>query len=63
MFGKLRKTLISILAPGIEESKNDEIKFNIGNNNSFKIDLKSLKESEAMQRQIASIRSEEKRAI
>ena len=63
MFGKLRKALISILAPGIEESKKDEIKFNIGNNNSFKLDLKSLKESEAMQRQIASIRSEEKRAI
>lgn len=63
MWNKLKNKLIRTLAPGIEESGKEEIKFIIGSNNSFKIDLDSLRNSKVMQKQIESIRNEEKRAV
>jgi len=52
-----------MLAPGIEESRDNEIKLLVKRDSSFVIDLQSLRESKEVQRQIAHIRAaEEKRA-
>lgn len=62
MWSKLKNKLIRTLAPGIEDSGKEEIKFIVSSNNSFKIDLDSLIISDVMKSQIDSIQNEEKRA-
>lgn len=63
MFESIKTKLIRILAPGIEDVGKEEIKFIIGRNNSVRIDIDSFRRSKAIEKQIESIRNEEKRAV
>lgn len=57
---QLRICLASIIAPGVEESKNDQIKMIMTKNGSFKVDMESFRKSTEVQRQINCIRDEER---
>lgn len=60
ILNQFRIYLASIIAPGVEESKNDEIKLIIGKNNSFKVDMKSFKNSDEVKRQLSYLGKEER---
>lgn len=57
---QFRIYLASIIAPGVEESKNAQIKMIMAKNGSFKVDMKSFRQSTEVQRQIDYIRNEER---
>ncbi|MBB1449689.1 hypothetical protein H5159_01130 [Pseudoalteromonas sp. SG43-1] len=61
MLEQLRIYLANIFAPGVEESKNDQIKLIIGKNLSFKVDMESFRDSTEVKRQLR-LSAEEKRA-
>ncbi|WP_209327893.1 hypothetical protein [Pseudoalteromonas sp. PA2MD11] len=57
---KIRVYLASIIAPGVEESKNDQIKMIMTKNGAFKVDMESFRNSDEVKRQINCIRNEER---
>lgn len=57
---KVRIYVASIIAPGVEESKNDQIKMVMTKNGSFTVDIKSFKNSEEVKRQISYLRNEKR---
>jgi|TARA_R110000751_G_scaffold123136_3_gene223902 hypothetical protein len=61
MWNNIRVYLASVLAPGVEESKNDQIKLIIDRNLSFKVDMESFRDSTEVKRQLR-LSAEEKRA-
>lgn len=60
MLEQLRVYLADIFAPGVEESKNNEIRMIVRKNGSFKVDMKSFRKSDEVKRQIDYIRNEER---
>ncbi|APM00219.1 hypothetical protein HOR41_gp09 [Pseudoalteromonas phage C5a] len=60
MLEQLRVYLADIFAPGVEESKNNEIRMIVRKNGSFKVDMESFRKSDEVKRQIDYIRNEER---
>ncbi|NRA78043.1 MAG: hypothetical protein HRU18_07530 [Pseudoalteromonas sp.] len=60
MLEQIRIYLASIFAPGVEESKNNEIKMIMRKNGSFKVDMESFRNSDEVKRQINYLRKEER---
>ena len=60
MLEQLRVYLADIFAPGVEESKNAQIKMIMAKNGSFKVDMESFRKSTEVRRQIDCIRNEER---
>tara|TARA_B110000211_G_scaffold230172_1_gene289210 strand:- start:5140 stop:5346 length:207 start_codon:yes stop_codon:yes gene_type:complete len=60
VLNQFRIYLASIIAPGVEESKNAQIKMIMAKNGSFKVDMESFRKSTEVRRQIDCIRNEER---
>lgn len=52
--------LVNFLAPGIEETKENELKVNVNKDQSIQIDIDSLRKSEVVKEQIDCLQKEER---
>lgn len=52
--------LVNFLAPGIEETKENELKVNVNKDQSIQIDVDSLRKSEVVKEQIDCLQNEER---